>query len=181
MKGANMQAPVTLNQIDTKARAYSDARDRLRELCAALEDGMKALRQEHLPGIRRALNRAAEAEAALEALVEQAPELFVKPKTVILHGIRVGFVKSKGKIEFSDADRVVALIKKHFPDQADVLIATTEKPVKDALNGLTAADLRKLGINVVEGDDAVYIKPADSALDKMVDALLKAATEEARA
>lgn len=176
-----MQAPVTLNQIDTKARAYSDARDRLRELCAALEDGMKALRQEHLPGIRRALNRAAEAEAALHALVEQAPELFAKPKTVVLHGVRVGYMKGKGKIEWESDEQVVKLIRKHFPELADVLIVTTEKPSKDGLVALAVADLKKLGATVTDAGDQVYIKPADSALDKMVDALLKAATEEARA
>ncbi len=176
-----MQPPVTLNQIDTKARAYSDARDRLRELCAALEDGMKALRQEHLPGIRRALNRAAEAEAALEALVEQAPELFTKPKTVVLHGVRVGYMKGKGKIEWESDEQVVKLIRKHFPELADVLIVTTEKPSKDGLVALAVADLKKLGATVTDAGDQVYIKPADSALDKMVDALLKAATEEAKA
>ncbi len=176
-----MQAPVTLNQIESKARTYSDARDRLRELCAALEDGMKALRIEHLSGIRRALNRAAEAEAALHALVEQAPELFVKPKTVILHGVRVGYMKGKGKIEWESDEQVVKLIRKHFPELADVLIVTAEKPSKDGLAALTVADLKKLGATVDEAGDQVYIKPADSALDKMVDALLKSATEEAKA
>lgn len=73
---------------------------------------------------------------------------------------------------------MVRLIKKYFPDQADVLITTTEKPVKEALNGLTAAELKKLGISVINGDEAIFIKPADSAVDKLVDALLKEATAE---
>lgn len=176
-----MQAPVTLEQIETRARQFAEAREKLAEIVTALNDGIEALKRRHMRPLKAAVNRAAEAEAALRVMVEEAPDLFTKPKTVILHGIRVGYVKSKGKIEFADSDRVVALIKKHFPEQADVLIATTEKPSKDALNGLTAADLRKLGINVIEGDDAVYIKPADSAVDKMVDALLKGATEEAQA
>lgn len=176
-----MQAPVTMNEINTRARAYADARDRLRELCAALDAGLKALQREHLPGIRRALNRAAEAEAALHALVEQAPELFAKPKTVVLHGVRVGYMKGKGKIEWESDEQVVKLIRKHFPELADVLIVTTEKPSKDGLVALAVADLKKLGATVTDAGDQVYIKPADSALDKMVDALLKAATEEARA
>lgn len=176
-----MQPPVTLNQIESKARAYSEARDRLRELVAALEAGMKALRQEHLPGIRRALNRAAEAEAALHALIEAAPELFAKPKTVILHGVRVGYMKGKGKIEWESDEQVIRLIRKHLPELADVLIATVEKPSRDGLAALAVADLKRLGVTVTDAGEQVYIKPADSALDKMVDALLKSATEEAKA
>lgn len=176
-----MQPPATMTQIDARARAYSDARDRLRELCAAFDAGLKALQREHLPGIRKALNRAAEAEAALHAAVEVAPELFAKPKTVVLHGVRVGFMKGKGKIEWESDEQVISLIRKHLPELADVLIATVEKPSKDGLAALAVADLKRLGVTVTDAGDQVYIKPADSALDKMVDALLKSATEEAKA
>ena len=53
----------------------------------------------------------------------------------------------------------------HFDIKADVLVATTERPAKDALAQLTAAELKKLGISVTDGGDAVFIKPADSAVD----------------
>lgn len=175
-----MQTPVTLNQIDAKARSFAEARDRLRELCAALDAGLKALQRDHLPGIRRALNRAAEAEAALHAAIEAAPELFAKPKTVVLHGVRVGYMKGKGKIEWESDEKVIRLIRKHLPDLADVLIATVEKPSKDGLAGLSVADLKRVGVTVIDAGDQVYIKSADSALDKMVDALLKSASEEAK-
>lgn len=176
-----MQPPVTLSQIEGKTRAYAEARDRLRELCAALEAGMKDLRIEHLPGIRKALNRAAEAEAALHALIERAPELFVRPKTVILHGIRVGYMKGKGGIEWDDADRVLALIERHLPDQLDTLCKVVRRPSRDAIAQLDVATLKKIGCRVVDTGEEVFIKAADGALDKMVDALLKAATEEAKA
>jgi len=177
-----MQAPVTLNNIETRARVYSDARDRLRELCAALEDGIKALQRDRLPGIRRALNRAAEAQAALEALVGEAPDLFVKPKTVILHGVRVGYMKGRGGIEWDDADAVVSAILEKLPEaQHETLIRWTGKPVKEALNSLDVATLKRIGCRIVDTGEAVIVKPVDSALERMVDALLKAAIEEARA
>jgi hypothetical protein len=90
----------------------------------------------------------------------------------------LGYQKGKGKIDWEDPDQVVRLIKKHFPEQADVLIATSEKPVKEALNGLSAAELKKIGVSVVEGGEVIFIKPTDSAVDKMVDALLKEATQD---
>jgi len=175
-----MQQPATMTQIDARARAYSDARDSLRDLVAALDAGMKALQREHLPGIRRALKRAAEAEAALHAAVEIAPELFAKPRTVVLHGVRVGWMKGKGKIEWDSDEQVIRLIRKHLPELADRLIVTTERPSKDGLAALAVADLKRIGVTVADAGEQVYIKPADSALDRMVEALLKAATEECR-
>jgi hypothetical protein len=74
---------------------------------------------------------------------------------------------------------VVARIKKHLPEQADVLIKLKETPVKDALAQLSAAELKKLGVTVSEAGDQVVVKPVDSEVDKMVDALMKEAGEEA--
>ena len=53
------------------------------------------------------------------------------------------------------------------------MIRTVEEPVKDALAQLPAADLRKLGVQVEEAGDHVYIKAADSDVDKLVAAILK--------
>lgn len=168
----------TLSDIETRAKRFAEAREKLAAIVAGLNDGIEALKRQVMPELKRAINRASEYHEELKTLIEDAPELFVKPKTVMFHGIKLGYQKGKGKIEWDDADQVVRLIKKYFPEQADILIIASEKPAKDALNNLTATELKKLGISVVEGGDAVFIKPADSAVDKMVDALLKAATEE---
>lgn len=167
-----------MNRIEQQAKRYSEARQKVVDIVTNLQEAMDVLKKTEMPKLRRAIAAAAEQHDQLKALIEEAPELFAKPKTQTFHGIRLGFVKGKGKIEWEDAEQVVRLIKKHFPEQADVLIVTTEKPAKDALNNLTAAELKKLGISVSEGGEAVFIKPTDSAVDKMVDALLKAATEE---
>jgi hypothetical protein len=97
----------------------------------------------------------------------------VKPRTVILHGIKVGYRKATGKIEFDDAEQVVKLIRKHFPDQFDVLVKVEETPVKKALANLTAAELKKLGIEVSDSGDEVEIRDTASDVDKLVSALLK--------
>ena len=168
----------SLVDIETRAKKYAEAREHLAGIVAALNEGIEALKRDHMTRLKKAVADAAERHDALKALIEDAPELFVKPRTVVFHGIKLGYQKGKGKIEWEDPDQVVRLIKKHFPEQADVLITTVEKPVKDALNGLTAAELKKLGISVVEGGEAIFIKPTDSAVDKLVDALLEEATEE---
>ena len=168
----------TLNEIESRAKLYAEARESLAAIVSELNAGIEALKRQAMPNIKRAIGRASTHHDALRTLIGKAPELFVKPKSMTINGIKLGYQKGKGKIEWEDPNQVVRLIKKHFPEQADVLITTTEKPIKDALNGLTAAELKKLGISVVEGGEAIFIKPADSAVDKLVDALLKEATEE---
>lgn len=171
----------TINDIEARAKRAAEARDKLRDLCAALDDGIRALQKEHLPAIRRAVARASEAEAELKALIEAAPELFSKPKTVTFHGLRLGYMKGKGGIAWDDADAVVAAIQKHLPDQAEALIRWTGKPLKEAINQLDVATLRKIGCRVVDTGEQVFVKAVDGAVDKMVEALLRGAAEEVAA
>lgn len=169
----------TIEQIETSAKAHAQAREKLTELVTALQDGIDALKRSHMAKLKAAVNKAADTSDELLQLVNESPELFVKPKSVVFHGIRLGYQKEKGKIEFDDPDLVIKLIKKHLPDMADTLIATTEKPSKEALNDLTAEQLKKIGVTVTRDSDVVFIRAADSDVDKMVNALLKGATEEA--
>lgn len=167
-----------LPEIERAAKKYAEARESLASIVATMNEGIETIKRNNIKRLKKAVAEAAEQHDALQALIEAAPGCFVRPRSVIFHGIKLGFQKGKGKIEWADPDQVVRLIKKHYPEQADVLIATSEKPVKEALANLTAAELKKLGISVTDGGDAVFIKPADSAVDKMVDALLKDATAE---
>ncbi|MCU1279180.1 MAG: hypothetical protein JWM53_2726, partial [bacterium] len=135
------------------------------------------LARKYMERIKGHVARSKAAQAELRAEIEAHPELFVKPRTHILHGIKVGYRKATGKIDFDDADQVVKLIRKHFPEQFDVLVKTEETPIKKALVSLSAAELKKLGIEVNETGDVVEIKDTTSDVDKFVAALLKDETE----
>ena len=167
-----------ITDIERQAKKYAEAREALADIVGKMNEGIETIKRSNMKQLKKAVVTAAEQFDALKTLIESAPGCFIKPRSIVLHGIKLGYQKGKGKIEWDDADQVIRLIKKHFPDQADLLISTTEKPAKEALAQLTAAELKKLGISVTDGGDAVFIKPADSAVDKMVDALLKDATEE---
>lgn len=166
-----------LTDIEPTAKAYADARAKVVEIVTDLNAGIDALKRNHMPALKRAITKAAEKHDQLKQIIEANPALFVKPRTVIYHGVKIGMKKGTGGISFDDADQVVRLIKKHYPDQADVLIITSEKPAKDALAQLSVAELKKIGCNSVDAGDAVVIKPTDSEVDKLVDTLLKGATE----
>ena len=168
-----------LNVIEARARRYADAREKIAAIVTDLNAGMEALKREAMPGLKRAIASAVEHHDQLKAMIEASPELFVRPRTVTFHGVRLGYMKGKGGVAWDDPERVVLLIERHFPEQLDILCKTTRKPAKEAIANLDVAALKKIGCRVVASGDQVFIKPVDGAVDKMVDALLKAATEEA--
>ena len=171
----------SLTEIELSTKSYADAREELTKVVNRVNQLQEKIHARYLRDIKRLLAKAAERQVKLAALIEGSPTLFTKPRTLIVHGIKIGFRKGKGGIEWDDDAQVVKLIKKLFPEQADLLIHTEETPVKNALSELPAADLKRLGITVEDTGDVVVIKPVDSAVDKIVKALLKNATEEKEA
>ena len=163
---------MTLTEIEKQVKEFADDRKTLRDRVDVLEEGMLALKKRYLPGIRAAVERAKESQSILSAAIDQSRDLFVKPRTLTLFGIKFGIEKQKGKLEWGDKSSVVKLIKKYFSDSWETYIKVKEDPMKKTLATLPSADLKKLGIQVTETDDAVLIKPADSEVDKLVDALL---------
>jgi hypothetical protein len=175
-----MQEEISLSNIETATKAYSVQRAELVDAVRQLNETIGVAKKAALPRIKRLVVKTKESEAALRDMVSAAPGLFTKPRTVIFHGVKVGWEKGKGKIEFDDAAKVVALIRKHLPDQADVLVSVKEYPNKTGLRELSVADLKRPGCTVEESSDTVIIKPVDSNVDKIVTALLadQAETEE---
>ncbi|MCU7886720.1 MAG: hypothetical protein KZQ82_21235, partial [Candidatus Thiodiazotropha sp. (ex Lucinoma annulata)] len=103
-------------------------------------------------------------------------EDFKKPRTRVFEGIQVGLRKSSGLLKFTPKKTIPA-IKRHLPDQQDVLIKTEEKVVSKAINNLSASDLKKIGVRVIPGTDQVVIKPTDSEINKLIDAWLSDLSE----
>lgn len=168
----------TLEQIAKATRQFADARRELSALVDATNRRMRLIYEDNLHQIRKLLARTTDSRAALEALILAAPELFARPRTIVVHGVKIGLRKGKGGLEWDDEEQVVRLIKKLFPDQADVLIRTSEQPVKNALAELSASDLKRLGVTVEETGDVPVIQPADSVVDKIVKAFFKSASSE---
>lgn len=169
--------PVTLADIERRAKQFAEAREALGTLMADLNEAIQALQRERMPVIRRAINRATEHHAKLQALIEAAPDLFKKPRTTIFHGVKLGMQKSKDSLDY-DAEMVLKAIKLRLPLKQDSLIRTKEELVLEAVKQLTPEERAKIGIKDVPGKDSVLIAPTDSAIDKAVNALLKAALDE---
>jgi phage host-nuclease inhibitor protein Gam len=163
--------PRTMEEIEQLTKVFAGARAELAERVNKLREEQEAIKRRLLQGIKNSIERAVTAHDELHAALQASPKLFEKPKTRILHMIRVGWFKQKGKLEIADEDACIAALRKMFGEEADAYIKTTEKPIKDALLGLPAKDLAKLGVKLSDDVDAVIIKPADDAIDKLVAAL----------
>lgn len=175
-------ADVTLGDIEKKTKAFSDARKTVIDLVNELNELIQQTTRERMPAIKRAIAITAEKRTELEVKIQSAPNLFVRPRTLEIHGIKVGYAKGKGKIEWEDDDYVVRMIEKHLPkDQHELLIKTTKKPISGGIKELNVTDLKKIGCTVEETGDYIMIKPIDTEVDKLVKALLKDAIDAEQA
>jgi len=171
---------MTLLELDTLTKNYADVRLVLSELVADLTAELEAAKRRRLTRLKNLVGTAAAAQNVLFSALEESRHLFEKPRTLVLHGIKVGWQKARGGLEISDPDRTVQLIQRHYTEaEADGLLHIIRRPDKDALAKLPANELKKLAIEVLADGDSVVIKPTDSEVDKIVTALLKDATADA--
>lgn len=169
----------TMNDIEAACRQARAARDAVFQRATMLQASIEELKRKHLPHLRRGVEKMAEADKQVMDLLQAAPELFTKPRSAIFHGLKVGYAKGTGKLEITDPATVVKLIRRHFPEQFDLLVKTKETPIKKTLQELPAADLKRLGITVQDTGDVVFVKDATDSVDKLVAALIKGEEEEA--
>lgn len=168
---SDIQSP--LECIESAALYYADARAELGAEVDALRSRIKAAQAEHRPELIARLDQAANARGALEVLLLGHAGLFEKPKTRQMHGIKVGFRKLPGKVEYADGeDRVIERIRELLRGKARTLIAVKESVRKDLLADLAAADLAAIGASIIDCGDEVVIKAIDSDLDKLLKGLV---------
>ena len=168
----------TMDDIDRLAAEYARRRDLLGETVDKAQAAVDAAKRAHRAALRRRTGAAANARADLLAALEAVPKLFQRPRTRLLNGIKVGWRKRPGRIEIEDEASTIAAIRTKLGDAAaEQLIQVREKVVRGALRALPARDLLRIGAAAVEAVDEPFAQPADSEIDKLVDALLDGAED----
>jgi len=162
---------VSLGQIEPLCAAYDGECVKLEEQIAALEADLAAVKAKHLRGLKKQAAIVAAREAELHSAVEGSPELFVKPRTFVMHGCKVGFTSSTGSVDFEDEAYVIKQVEKHFKARFDELVKTEYTPRKDALRTLTALELAKLGCRIDGAGDVE--KLINKLIEKLVGAMVK--------
>lgn len=167
-----------LHTIEVRARMLADARTILDGRVRTAQAEINRIHARHMAGILWAKNNFKQAESDLRLEVEQHPELFEKPRTIVLHGTKIGYQKGKGKLVYSDAAKVCELIRTKLPYEADSLIKVTETPITAAILNLDAATLKKLGCTIEDTGDQVVIKAVDGDMEKLLKRFLDEATDK---
>ena len=162
----------TMEDIVALARAFAAARG----ATEALAEDIKALQRKALRSRLRALRtRIAEqaaSEEALRAAILDRPDLFGRPRTVAVDGIRFGLRKQPGSVSVGDEAQAISRLRARFPSRAEGLIRVKETLDRVALRKLPAAELAQIGVTMEKATDEVTIAAASGDLDRVVAALL---------
>lgn len=168
---------ITLDQIRAAAQQLANRRNDTQACSAMLNAEIKSAIAPVLEKYRDTLDTYAAAEAtALKSLDDQlmaAPNLFVKPRSLEVDGVKAGYKKDSDALDWDNDAEVIARIKALRADLAPVLIRTSESLVIDALAQCDADLLRLLGIRSISGADRRYIVINDNDAEKLSKILIK--------
>lgn len=165
--------PPEIIQIAKLCLEYEEACTALEGDVATIEAQLREVKDRHTPRLKRAAGKIAAAEAALEAAIQQHPELFVSPRTLTLHGVRVGYHAAAGKLEIDDVPAAIQALRRILGrEEAEGYIATKEDLLKDPLRKLDPKILERMGCRIVDAGDQVVIRRPAGEIEKMMNKLV---------
>lgn len=173
----------TITEIRAAAQRLADAHresvSRATALESAISKAVTPIYAMHRTGIDAAAEEEAAAKADLQALIEAAPQLFTRPRSIAQDGIKTGYRKSEDALDWDDDATVITRIRAlpELADMAGVLIRTEESLNISALAELDGKHRRQIGIRLIPGIDQPFISFTDSDVEKMVKAILADATK----
>ena len=163
----------SVKELEPLCSAYDVECVELEIKIAQLEADLEIVKQNHLPGLKRQAATLASREADLFSAIENAPDLFLKPKTLIIAGTKIGFANSIGAVEFEDEDFVVSQVRKLLPERFETLVKTKYTPRKDSLRELDEKILGKLGCKVTGAGPVVVVKRVSGDVEKLINKLIE--------
>lgn len=173
--------PATLEQIRDAAQVLANRRNDTLGCSALLNAEIKSAIAPVLDRYKLTLDQRAAAEAQamhiLDDLLASNPQLFQKPRSLTVDGVRCGYKKEPDGLDWSDESDVIARIKAMRPELSPLLIRTQESLVIDALGGCSSEDLRVLGIRAIAGADRRFITLGDNDIEKLAKAILTDASK----
>lgn len=176
-----------LAEMHKRAERLSQQRDELARHFQQLQADLDAAKQRHMATIKAIARRVAKEHAELVALIEANPDLFVKPRTQVVEGIKFGFQAGRGSLVWEDdakvCSRIFALAEAGdiTGEEADLFVSVTTKPSAEALRRVDPKLLKRMGITIEGDGDKVLVKNVDSSIEKAVNAVITAAIKDAQA
>lgn len=169
---------ITLTQIRTAAlalaNAYRESVTRASVLKAELSTAITPIYERHRAGIDAAMEEEAVAKTSLQALIDAAPQLFRRPRSLTVDAVKCGYRKAEDVLDWDDEANVITRIRAlpELEAMAQVLIRTEEALNVGALAELTAAQRRMIGVRRIDGVDLSFISFGDTDVDRITKAVL---------
>lgn len=163
------EKPDFMGAVEECARTYARVRLELAEAAAKAELELQAVREKHAENLRNLLSLAAHRQADLEVMIDANRELFDKPRTRTVDGIKFGLRKLAGTVEIKDEARTIERIRELLPEeQGELLIRIRESVDRNAVKDLQVRDLKRLGIEIGQDTDVPVVKAVDKDIDKQI-------------
>ena len=157
-----------MDEIEALARGYAKARNALEDTADEIKDLQRKAVASRMRGLRNRIAEAVAARDALQAAIEARPDLFVRPRTVAVDGVKFGYRKQAGALDLGDETKAIERLRKLFPAREAATVNVKETLDKKALRKMSAADLARIGVTIGNPVDEVVIAVAESDFDKLV-------------
>ena len=158
------------------AAAYGESVDDLAAVVREIEEVQRQAARERLDRLQAAASLAGERRERLLAIVRAHPELYERPRTQQVAGVKFGWRKKPGRVSLGKS--ALELVKSKLAHRADQLIRVREEIDKNALKALPARELAAIGATLTATTDEPLVEPARSDVERLAASLLRDATAE---
>ena len=162
-----------LGTIEALTKDYAEANNTLADEVKAMEKEIDSVKMKWLKRIKPLAEKTAEEKAVLFTAIDESRELFQKPRSYTIAGIKVGLQKKKGTLQIADKDKTIELIKKKLAEKAEILIKDEPKIIKKAIENLTVKELKSIGVEITKDSDDILIKSDADKIEKFINSLIE--------
>lgn len=172
-----VKIPEGYERVAELAKAYRESRRVLGERVDRIREAQRKAGSRLKPGLLARIAAAKAARIELEAAIESDLDLWKKPRTRTLHGVKVGRRTLPGTLEIDEPTAVLA-IEALMPERAKDLVQVKTSLVKKAVKNLDGGDLAAIGGRITSLGDETVVNVAKDDIDSLVDALLGQLAED---
>lgn len=168
----------TLQEIEVQTKKFAEANNQLAGVIDEMETEINRIKKDYLKRLQPLADNVSIEKALLKDMIDESRLIFVRPKTYVFHGVKVGLQSSKGTIKVIDETKTIELIKKNLPDAAENMIKCSESVIKQSLTLLSNDELVKINCQKTPGVEMILIKSNRDEVEKFIDAMIKENTDK---
>lgn len=168
------QASIGMTEIEKAAKKLAEAKRTLESELQRADAKLAKVREEYNERLKAAAIDVSLCEEDLLGLVRRAEPLFKRPQSVEFDSVKVGWRKSKGRLELPEKDVLVKRIDDQLtPAQRKSVLKVKISVLKGGLSKLSGDILKRLGVTLTGAGPEPFVSFPKSATEKLVDWWLK--------